>query len=100
MKLRTFPVELPIEAIGKVTSILGTLIASLADQTFFLDDDYKGHCETIECLREDLQTCRDMYDEWEFDPDAGRYTKEFAKMDDYMAQVEAFLIQAEKVEIH
>ena len=92
MKLRQFPQDLPIEAVDGVTSILGTLIATLKiDTPFATADDFIDYQETLQELNRDLKDCFNLYDEWLHDPDWAKFKAELDKMELYLEEVRALL---------
>ena len=92
MKLRQFPQDLPIEAVEGVTSILGTLIASLKiDALFATADDLADYQETLQELNRDLMDCFKLYDDWLYDADSVKFKAELDKMELYLQEVKALL---------
>jgi len=100
MKLRQFPKDLPIEAVEGVTSILGTLIASLRmDAPFASTTNLADYQETLQELNRDLMDCFNLYDEWQHDADSSKFKAELDKMESYLQEVK-FLLETNKISIH
>lgn len=101
MKLRKFPDDLPIEAVEGVTSILGTLIASLQANALFAESkslaDYQ---ETIENLNRDLKDCEKLHEEWQHEPDADAFKAALAKMHIYLNQAKSLIDQVPQRTVH
>ena len=98
MKLIQFPKDLPIEAVEGVTSILGTLIASLKmDAPFASATNLADYQETLQELNRDLMDCFHLYDEWQHDPDSAKFKIALDKMDDHLQQAKALLNNGFKV---
>ncbi len=101
MKLQRLPEGLPIEAVEDVTSLLGTLIASLKSREIFMEaDNIIDYNETLTCLEEDVDEYLYMYRSWQQEPNAGDYEIALARMQKYIAEANILLQQANAEIIH
>lgn len=91
MKLLKFSLDLPIEAVEDVTSILGTLIGMLKTGDVFAEAESRAdYQETLEELNRDLADCYTLYEEWMHEPKAATFK-------DSLVRMNIFLIEAKKL---
>lgn len=92
--------NLPIDTIGDVTSILGTLIAMVKTPELFADsEDMIDYLETIEHLKRDLKDCFTLYENWQHEPNAAEFEGALAKMESYLHEAQA-LLEANSGAVH
>ena len=95
MKLEKFPTDLPIEAIGDVIKILGIFIAMVKDKSFFFgSDNFPDYNETMRNLRRDLNDCFDLYEIWQYEPNASEFEEALTKMHAYLEEASSLLKKA------
>jgi ribosomal protein L30E len=92
------PEDLPIEAIDSVTSILGTLITMVKAKEFFVGSkDMADYQETIARLRNDLNHCFILYENWQEEAESDESKASLAKMEVYLHEARTLLREASGV---